>query len=108
MTERKPKACSYCEKRLNPHKRREPICFECYSAIRQQTGHLNVIAVLRKENEAMRLLLKRAEHTRNEMPRDVLNKLIRLVHPDRHNNSQAANEATAWLLLQRGAVHDAG
>ena len=32
---------------------------------------------------------------------DMLNRLIRLTHPDRHGNSQASNEATAWLLAQR-------
>jgi hypothetical protein len=32
---------------------------------------------------------------------DMLARLIRLAHPDKHGNSQASNEATAWLLAQR-------
>lgn len=35
------------------------------------------------------------------IPPDMLNRLIRLSHPDRHGNSPASNEATAWLLAQR-------
>ncbi len=32
---------------------------------------------------------------------NMLSRLIRLCHPDKHGNSEAANEATAWLLAQR-------
>lgn len=35
------------------------------------------------------------------VPADILQSLIRLCHPDRHENSEAANAATAWLLSQR-------
>ena len=35
------------------------------------------------------------------IPADVLARLIRLCHPDRHNGSATANEATQWLLEQR-------
>lgn len=35
------------------------------------------------------------------IPVDILQSLIRLCHPDRHGNSEAANEATSWLLAQR-------
>lgn len=35
------------------------------------------------------------------IPDDVLNNLIRLAHPDKHNGSPVANKATAWLLEQR-------
>lgn len=31
----------------------------------------------------------------------MLARLVRLCHPDRHNNSPASNEATAWLLGRR-------
>lgn len=36
------------------------------------------------------------------IPPDMLRVLLLLAHPDRHNGSQAANKATAWLLQQRG------
>ena len=32
---------------------------------------------------------------------DMLPRLLRLAHPDRHSNSQMANIATAWLIRQR-------
>lgn len=32
---------------------------------------------------------------------EMLNRLIRLCHPDKHDNSKASNEVTAWLLDQR-------
>lgn len=31
----------------------------------------------------------------------MLARLVRLCHPDKHDNSHASNEATAWLLGQR-------
>jgi hypothetical protein len=36
-----------------------------------------------------------------QIPPDMLKRLIRLCHPDRHNNSELANEVTKWLLDQR-------
>lgn len=35
------------------------------------------------------------------IPGDMLARLIRLCHPDRHGGSEAANVATCWLLEQR-------
>jgi hypothetical protein len=32
---------------------------------------------------------------------DMLSRLIRLAHPDKHGNSPASNEVTSWLLAQR-------
>jgi hypothetical protein len=37
------------------------------------------------------------------IPGDMLARLIRLAHPDKHSNSPASNEATSWLLAQRKA-----
>ena len=34
-------------------------------------------------------------------PHGMLDRLVRLCHPDKHAGSAAANEATAWLLKQR-------
>lgn len=35
------------------------------------------------------------------IPDDMLMRLIRLCHPDRHNNNEASNTATQWLLSVR-------
>ncbi|MFZ4538621.1 hypothetical protein [Propionivibrio sp.] len=32
---------------------------------------------------------------------DMLSRLVRLCHPDRHGNSEGSTKATAWLLEQR-------
>ena len=37
------------------------------------------------------------------IPPEMLPRLIQLCHPDRHGNSEAANNATCWLLAQRRA-----
>lgn len=33
---------------------------------------------------------------------DMLDRLIRLAHPDKHGNSETSNEVTKWLLSRRG------
>lgn len=35
------------------------------------------------------------------VPNELLGKMIRLCHPDRHKGSDAATEVTQWLLEQR-------
>lgn len=42
-----------------------------------------------------------SDHAQPSIDPEMLSRLIRLCHPDRHENSQAANKATAWLLSQR-------
>ena len=37
-----------------------------------------------------------------EIEPDMLARLIRLCHPDKHCNNEASNKATSWLLAQRG------
>jgi hypothetical protein len=35
------------------------------------------------------------------IPKDILDRLIRLCHPDKHDNSEMATKITQWLLEQR-------
>jgi chromosome segregation ATPase len=35
------------------------------------------------------------------IPPEIWRRLVQLVHPDKHNGSKAANEATAWLMRVR-------
>lgn len=35
------------------------------------------------------------------IPADMLKRLIKLAHPDKHNNSESATIATQWLLSLR-------
>lgn len=38
-----------------------------------------------------------------KIPPELLNRLIRLCHPDKHKNSETSNDVTKWLLEQRGS-----
>jgi hypothetical protein len=38
------------------------------------------------------------------IPKDMVQRLIFLCHPDKHNNSEASNIATAWLIKQRDVL----
>lgn len=40
------------------------------------------------------------------IPPDMLRRLVRLCHPDRHDGSESANQATAWLLAQRNRMEN--
>jgi hypothetical protein len=44
-----------------------------------------------------------SSHAQPSIDSDMLARLIRLSHPDKHGNSKASNEATAWLLALRKA-----
>ncbi|MBF0164512.1 MAG: hypothetical protein HQM01_08470 [Magnetococcales bacterium] len=35
----------------------------------------------------------------------MLMRLIKLAHPDRHDNSREANDVTRWLIDQRERLH---
>ena len=43
----------------------------------------------------------RAAQQKEVIPQEILAKIIRLCHPDKHSNSTTANEVTQWLLKQR-------
>lgn len=52
------------------------------------------------ENAVLQRKLARLE-TSTGIPDDVLARLIRLSHPDKHQGSKTATEVTKWLLSQR-------
>ena len=60
---------------------------------------------LREEVAEHRRLLREVltERKASTIEPDMLARLIRLCHPDKHGNSEAANTATQWLLAQREA-----
>lgn len=67
------------------------------------------VSQLETENQQLRTRLARFEMLTSaqevEIPGDMLSRLIRLCHPDRHGNSESSNKATAWLLGQRSTVN---
>lgn len=42
------------------------------------------------------------------IPLEMINRMIRLCHPDKHNNSEVSNQVTAWLIDQRKEAMEAG
>ena len=54
--------------------------------------------VVEREN---RTLKGRPQPRASSMTNEMLKRLIRLCHPDRHRNSDLSNEVTRWLLDRR-------
>lgn len=80
-------------------------CVSCWSAGKAKTDRQadNLQIRLDKaliENAMLHRKLARLEAS-SGIPPEMLARLIRLAHPDRHQGSEAANIATAWLLAQR-------
>lgn len=93
-----PTTCQMCGDTFYPDQEWKKICLPCYK-ISKQRENLELIH-LRQENEFLRSQLASALPV--AIPRDVRRLLIQLCHPDRHENSDASNKATRWLLAQRG------
>jgi len=90
--------CLPCWRRLKRAERAagDPVVAELYCAIDARD---EIIAALRAENAALR--------RRPAIPprmAELLPRLVRLCHPDRHNGSRAATEATQALLALRSEV----
>lgn len=70
------------------------------------------LAALRFENDRLQRQITQLKYRLTQpmaAPRptftaDMLARLIRLCHPDRHHGSEASNAATAWLLGQRNLI----
>lgn len=85
------------------------LCLACWKASRppsERGSHPSSrLALLELENARLRRQLvaleQRIETERVTFPDGMLGRLIRLSHPDKHGNSEAANLATQWLLSLR-------
>jgi hypothetical protein len=103
------KHCDHCGELFRPKFQNLKLCFTCYRKREQalaEYDHLQrELADLRAERDILiDALTTRPEPTSIAVPRDLLPKLIRLCHPDKHANAAAANEVTRWLLEQRRAA----
>lgn len=56
---------------------------------------------LATELEATKIELRRLSTERGGIPAEQWRRLVQLAHPDKHSSSQAAVEATRWLLENR-------
>ena len=90
------------------------LCLTCWKAspaakkaARDKLAQLTAeLAEVRAERDRLRLRVLKLEldgqrAKPENIPPEMLRRLVRLCHPDRHGGSEAANEATAWLLAQR-------
>lgn len=74
------------------------VCISCYKHKKRQERQ--------KENNQNQSshnskIVYRDRIIKEKIPDEMLNKLIRLCHPDKHKNSESSNFATKWLLGQR-------
>ena len=92
------------------------LCLSCWratpaakKAARDKLAQLTAeLAETRAERDRLRLRVLALELDGQQakpegIPPEMLRRLVRLCHPDRHSQSKAANQATAWLLAQRAS-----
>lgn len=89
----------------NPVEPWKNLCLACWRTSKARAGnqadrlHIQLDRAL-TEAATLRRQVARLE-ARAGIPPEVLARLIRLCHPDRHQGSEAATKATQWLLSRR-------
>ncbi|MEF8717244.1 MAG: hypothetical protein V5B35_05240 [Candidatus Accumulibacter necessarius] len=89
--------CPECGDRFEKDASWKRTCLACWKESKR-AEHDELLELREEVAEHRRLL---AERKAAAIESDMLARLIRLCHPDKHGNSQAANQATQWLLAQR-------
>jgi hypothetical protein len=89
------KICIHCGASFSPKYPNSKLCFPCW---KKRERALEQYDSLR---ERVRELEQQTQAPASPLSREILTKLIRLCHPDRHGNSTMSNEVTRWLLEQR-------
>lgn len=88
--------CAQCRRVFEPRQRHHYLCFGCWSQQQAVNDPRVVREIWDTINDLLRLnreLFDALEEFRAQIPR-----LLQLCHPDRHENSEASNRATSWLL----------
>lgn len=104
------KQCSHCGDWFAPRFSNAKLCYPCWrkreQALAEYDDLQSELRLLRLENHDLRQQLTAtvAQPQPEGIPPDLIPKLIRLCHPDRHGGSAIANELTRWLLDQRRAA----
>jgi hypothetical protein len=92
------KRCEHCGEWFAPRYPKLKLCFSCFRkrerALAEYDSLLWELRLLRDENARLRTKA-------GAVPADMIGKLIRLCHPDKHGGSAMANDVTRWLLEQR-------
>ena len=95
----------------DPEESWKRLCFSCWkrSKAKRTTTSTpttdDALAQSRAECARLRLRVMALElemqRGAEPIPDDMLARLIRLCHPDKHDGSETSTKATAWLLAQR-------
>jgi hypothetical protein len=94
--------CPECGDRFEKDAPWKKTCMPCWKESKR-VEHDELLE-LRAEVAALRRRLQAVTATTAlAIPPDMLARLIRLCHPDKHGNSEASNTATSFLLAQREA-----
>jgi len=94
--------CPECGDRFEKDAPWKKTCMPCWKESKR-AEHIELLELREEVAEHRRLLSAvLAERKAVSIEPDMLSRLIRLCHPDKHGNSEASNQATAFLLAQRG------
>ncbi|WP_201216138.1 hypothetical protein [Halochromatium roseum] len=99
------KQCTHCGDWFVPKFSNANLCYSCWQkrevAFHSYDRLIDELHELRAENADLKT---RSLAPLRSIPPELIPKLIRLCHPDRHGGSAIANDVTRWLLEQRGAA----
>jgi len=87
--------CIDCGARFNARASYAVRCWDCWSAWKESSTAKPEVRTIITADPRLPIL---------DEWREMLPRLLRLAHPDRHGNSQMANITTAWLLKQRERI----
>lgn len=88
------KSCKHCGDTFLADKDWKTMCIPCYIKWKKASDEPEI----QKKIEIVQVY--------EVIPDDILARLIRLCHPDKHKNSVASTEATQWLLRVRDIQRD--
>jgi hypothetical protein len=95
--------CPACGDRFEKDAAWKKTCMPCWKESKR-AEHVELLELREEVAEHRRLLSEMlAERKAAAIEPEMLSRLIRLCHPDKHGNSEASNMATAFLLAQREA-----
>jgi len=87
--------CVDCGARFNARASYAVRCWDCWSVRKQASTAKPEVRTVTVADPRLPVL---AEWT------EMLPRLLRLAHPDRHGNSEMSTKATQWLLKQRERI----
>jgi hypothetical protein len=95
--------CPSCGDRFDQDAPWKKTCTPCWK-LSKRAEHVELLELREEVAEHRRLLAEvLAARQAPAIEPDMLARLIRLCHPDKHNGSEAATVATQWLLARREA-----